>query len=75
MTEGNNDQSADYNIQEIKRHPNYSLAKKRHDIALIRVSRPIDGSIIPACLQTDNREQHMSGNLIVTGYGSTSAEG
>lgn len=52
------------------------MLNKRNDIALIRVTKNItfSSNISPACLQTDLRDEESSVKLIVTGWGSISAE-
>lgn len=76
MTDDDGAQPTDLNIQEIIRHPDYRLTTKINDIALIRVSTPIQFSenILPACLRTDLSDVGEDIALKVTGWGSTSAE-
>ncbi|XP_055307788.1 serine protease persephone-like [Sitodiplosis mosellana] len=64
-----------YDIREIIRHPEYSEDTKKHDIALIRVTRRIyfTSFVSPACLQTDVRDENADVKLIVTGWGYTDA--
>lgn len=58
-------------LQEIIRHPEYSYARKKNDIALLRVSKLIqfDESIRPACLRMEPAELDPNTKLWVTGYG------
>lgn len=61
--------------QYIRRHPDFSSTKKKNDIALIRLSERIDfGFVLPACLQTDLRDESPDVKLIVAGWGTTSPE-
>lgn len=52
------------------------MLNKRNVIALIRVTKNItfSSNISPACLQTDLRDEESTVKLIVTGWGSISAE-
>lgn len=49
---------------------------KKNDIALIRVSQRVtfNTDISPACLETDLSDLNLSVELIVTGWGTVSAE-
>lgn len=62
--------------QEVIRHPNYSQLKKKNDIALIRVTKPIEFSdlVRPACLHTELGDMPADVELIVTGWGIVNAE-
>lgn len=62
--------------QEIIPHPNYSLTKKKNDIALIRlVDRLwITKFIQPVCIQTDPRDEGPHVDLIVAGWGQTQSK-
>lgn len=61
-------------IEEIIRHPNHSTTYKRNDIALIRVNEsiPFSNYIMPACLQTELRDENPNVAMILTGWGSSS---
>ncbi|XP_031631877.1 serine/threonine-protein phosphatase 6 regulatory ankyrin repeat subunit C-like [Contarinia nasturtii] len=64
------------NIKSIITHPRHSSITKQNDIALIRVKNKITFSsyIMPACLQTDLRDEPSDTKLIVTGWGIISPE-
>lgn len=63
-------------LQTIIRHPNYIQSTKVHDIALIRVTKPIEFSAIvrPTCLYTDLTDVDKNVKLWVSGWGVQSAE-
>lgn len=58
------------------KHPNYSTATKKNDIALLRLTRRIifAPNIRPACLEMELRDHLRHVELNVTGWGTTSAE-
>lgn len=61
--------------QEIISHPDFSSISKMNDIALIRIkSVEFSRNILPACLHRDLRDMNSNIQLIVTGWGSVSAE-
>lgn len=62
--------------KSIVRHPEYSPIMKKNDIALIRLTNPIefDADVKPACLQTDSRDEDADTKLIITGWGIVSTE-
>lgn len=57
-------------------HPNFKASTKKNDIALIRVTKPIEFSkdVQPACLNVDLRDENPNMNLTVTGWGLISPE-
>ncbi|XP_049873334.1 serine protease persephone-like [Pectinophora gossypiella] len=67
-----NDQT-DYRIAEIKLYPSYTRREKYHDLALLRLQRPVKLSsyLNAACLYTSADDPTTP--LTVTGWGSTSA--
>ncbi|GBP47576.1 Serine protease Hayan [Eumeta japonica] len=68
----NFNESTDIRIAEVIVHPNYTRREKYHDLALVRLEKPIDPSynLKPACLYTHNDEPRIA--LTVTGWGTTS---
>ncbi|XP_031632850.1 serine protease persephone-like [Contarinia nasturtii] len=63
-------------IKEVIAHPKHSSLTKQNDIALLKITKRIDFSnkIMPGCLNIDMRDASQSVTLIVTGWGSISAE-
>ncbi|XP_068633276.1 serine protease persephone-like isoform X2 [Battus philenor] len=61
----------DYEIEGFHLYPNYTRARKYHDLAIIRLTKPVPYSnkIFPACLYTKEREPTTP--LYVTGWGVT----
>lgn len=64
------------NLQEIIPHKKYSAETNQNDIALIRLKEEIIPSFVvrPACLRADLGDEDSETTLIVSGWGSTSAE-
>lgn len=65
-----------YYIKDVIKHPNYSTLTKRNDIALVRMTNRVSFSpyVIPACINTQMRDEASDVKLSVTGWGLTSAE-
>lgn len=63
-------------LQEIIRHPSYKSRAKNDDIALLRLTTPIEFNeyMRPACLRTVLSDIEPDVELFVTGWGSTKAE-
>lgn len=57
-------------------HPNFKASTKKNDIALVRVTKPIEFAkdVQPACLNIDLRDENPTLNLTVTGWGLISTE-
>ncbi|XP_055301608.1 serine protease persephone-like [Sitodiplosis mosellana] len=73
LTDGT--EAVDRTIEDIITHPDYSAMTKLNDIALIRIKAvKFAKNVIPACLQMDVRDMPSNEPLIVTGWGSVSAE-
>ncbi|XP_055308885.1 ankyrin-1-like [Sitodiplosis mosellana] len=76
LTDDDDPKLANFQVQEIIRHSNYSFLTKRNDIALIRVGKRINFTteIVPACLQTDLRDEGVDVELLATGWGTTDSD-
>jgi len=62
-------------VSEIIKHPNYSASTRNNDIALIKLSEPVDLNVYtPACLPKDG-ENFDGKNAWVYGWGRTSFGG
>ncbi|XP_011293072.1 serine protease grass [Musca domestica] len=64
----------DVGIESVFLHPNYKLHPIQHDIALIRLQRPVtfNTHIKPICLPLDSAVQpHITSQQIVAGWGVT----
>lgn len=67
----------DRTVAETIKHPKYSRGTKKHDIALIRMSVPVevDGTNIrPACLRTILEDVQPDQELWYSGWGATTAD-
>lgn len=64
----------DFRIAEIKTHPEYTPREKYNDIALIRLSKPVEttNNAHPICLYTGKEDPDMS--LTITGWGVTNTK-
>lgn len=62
--------------QSIRKHPGFSLIKKKNDIALIELNDRIffSDTVRPACLYIDKNDVDSSVDLTVIGWGLVSAE-
>nr|XP_026492365.1 serine protease persephone-like isoform X2 [Vanessa tameamea] len=63
----------DIRIEEIIKHPAYARSAKYHDLALLRLERPIEVSpnLNAICLYTNEKDPTIA--LTLTGWGTTSA--
>ncbi|XP_049813643.1 trypsin-7-like [Schistocerca nitens] len=67
----NESASLERGVADWQRHDNFSIFTFNHDIALIRLDKPVDfgTSVRPACLPVDNTADYTDRVAIVTGWG------
>lgn len=68
-TSNDGSEHQDYDIEQIKVHPNYRFPLKYDDVALIKTKRTVTFTefIRPACLYTENSVKQSAG--VATGWG------
>ncbi|KAG6440698.1 hypothetical protein O3G_MSEX001385 [Manduca sexta] len=66
------DDETDYRVAETILHPNYTRREKYHDVALLRLDRPVQFSstLNAVCLFSSN--ENPTSKLTITGWGRTS---
>ncbi|CAG4965215.1 unnamed protein product [Parnassius apollo] len=72
LEDGKRNDESDVDISEIIMHPNYTKRQKYHDLALLRLAKPIEftSNLNPVCLYTSPNDPKIP--LTVTGWGKTS---
>lgn len=66
-------QNQDFNVSEIISHPNYKYPLPYHDIALLKLNKPVilNDYVKPVCLHTEKGINVTDGDLVVAGWGKT----
>lgn len=63
-------------MQRLVRHPQYSLSRKKNDIALVQFEGAVEFTDIvrPACIRTDPADLPETRELFIAGWGSIEAD-